>query len=147
MRNTGKGNNPPDIWKLPDGVSIISLFENNLFIGNLNSISNLFRHIYAMISHVVMWQLKDEAEGASKNDNARLIKQKLETLSSDLDEIEFLEVGINETDDPQACDVVLIAEFNSEEDMKTYAQHPRHLEVVEFIKAVTTSRHVVDYNQ
>ena len=100
-----------------------------------------------MISHIVMWQLKDEAKGALKNDNARLIKQKLETLSADLDESEYLEVGINETDDPQACDVVLIAEFNSDNEMKEYAQHPKHLEVVDFIKAVTSSRHVVDYTQ
>ena len=33
-----------------------------------------------MIRHIVMWQLKDEAEGKSKQENAAIIKKSLEAL-------------------------------------------------------------------
>ena len=33
-----------------------------------------------MIKHIVMWKLKDEAEGNSKDENAKIIKNSLEDL-------------------------------------------------------------------
>ena len=33
-----------------------------------------------MIKHIVMWKLKEEAEGHSKEENAKLIKNMLEGL-------------------------------------------------------------------
>ena len=33
-----------------------------------------------MIKHIVMWKLKDEAEGSDKQTNAKIMKSKLEAL-------------------------------------------------------------------
>jgi len=33
-----------------------------------------------MLHHIVMWKLKDFAEGKTKNENAELMKEKLEDL-------------------------------------------------------------------
>jgi len=92
-----------------------------------------------------MWKFKENAKGNSASQNARIVKDKLEALPGVIDTIESLETGINETDDPQACDLVLTSVFESKDHLKQYANHPTHLEAVSFIKEVVKSRHVVDY--
>lgn len=100
-----------------------------------------------MIKHIVMWKLKDEAAGSGKAKNAELIRSKLEDLKRKIPELLEVEVGICmlENNDPSISDVVLCSSFRSETDLKTYAKHPAHLEVVEFIKKVVSERRVVDY--
>ena len=48
-----------------------------------------------MIKHIVMWKLKESAEGRTKQENAWMIKQELEQLKGTIREIVSLEVGIN----------------------------------------------------
>ncbi len=60
-----------------------------------------------MIKHIVMWKLKDEAEGNSKAENAKIIKNSLEDLKGKINEIVHLEVGIDVNKSEQAYDVVL----------------------------------------
>lgn len=98
-----------------------------------------------MIKHVVMWKLKENAEGSSKIENGELIKSKLENLKGEIKELKDIEVGINIVDDPGAYDVVLYSAFDNKENLKKYATDPKHLEVVDFIKKVVESRIVVDY--
>lgn len=98
-----------------------------------------------MIKHVVMWKLKENAEGSSKIENGELIKSKLENLKGEIKELKDIEVGINIVADPGAYDVVLYSVFDNKENLKKYAIDPKHLEVVDFIKKVVESRIVVDY--
>lgn len=100
-----------------------------------------------MIKHVVMWKLKDVAEGKTKAENAEVMKELLEDLPNKIQELDSAEVGINilEGDEAAICDVVLTTEFESKEDLKAYAVHPDHQKVVEFIKKVVMERRVVDY--
>ena len=60
-----------------------------------------------MIKHIVMWKLKDEAEGNSKDENAKIIKNSLEDLKGKINEIVDIEVGIDVNKSEQAYDVVL----------------------------------------
>ena len=60
-----------------------------------------------MIKHIVMWKLKDEAEGNSKAENAKIIKNSLEYLKGKINEIVNIEVGIDVNKSEQAYDVVL----------------------------------------
>lgn len=99
-----------------------------------------------MLKHIVMFRLKENAEGAGKADNARKIKELLEGLVGRIDELVQLEVGINIVDDGQAADLVLCTEFQSVGALKRYAVHPEHVKVVEFIKKVAEERRVVDYH-
>lgn len=98
-----------------------------------------------LIKHVVMWKLKENAQGNTKLENARLIKTKLENLKEIIQELKEIEVGINIVKDPAAYDLVLYTGFENQDDLNKYASDPRHLEVVDFIKKVVESRIVVDY--
>ena len=98
-----------------------------------------------MIKHIVMWKLKDFAEGANKKDNALKIKSSLEELRYKIKEIKFLEVGISISDAPDFYDIVLISEFKDPRDLENYQKHPEHVKVGEFIGKVRLERKVVDY--
>jgi len=92
-----------------------------------------------------MWNLKAKAQGNPLEENAQIMKSKLENLEQQIDELAYAEVGINIAEDQQACDVVLISGFETVEDLKTYAKHEKHLEAAEFIKSVASDRKVVDF--
>lgn len=102
-----------------------------------------------MIRHVVMWKLKEEAEGASKEKNAEKMKLILEGLKVNIDEIKSVEVGINITDEDgeagSAFDVVLISDFESELDYTMYTRNSHHKKAIDFINSVIDKRHFVDY--
>lgn len=99
-----------------------------------------------MIRHIVMWKLKEEAAGASKEKNAQKLKLILEGLRANIEEIKAVEVGIqtNQEDD-DALDVVLICDFETELDYKMYTQNPHHQKAVSFIESVAEKRYFVDY--
>lgn len=98
-----------------------------------------------MIKHIVMWKLKDSAEGNTKAQNAVIIQERLEALSAKIPEIKFMEVGININPSEMAYDAVLVSEFASPEDLETYQNHPEHKKVQGFVKAVRETRVVADY--
>lgn len=98
-----------------------------------------------MIKHIVMWKLKDFAEGKDKIENAEFIKMSLEELRYKIKQIKFLEVGININNSEQAYDAVLYSEFENMEDLNLYKNHPEHLKVSDFCKKVRSARVVTDY--
>ncbi len=98
-----------------------------------------------MVKHIVMWKLKDPAEGAPKKQNAEKIKAALESLKTRIPQIRHIEVGINFIESDAAYDVALFAEFNSEKDLETYQKHPDHVMVADFAGKVRENRAVVDY--
>ena len=98
-----------------------------------------------MVKHIVMWTLKDSAEGRSKSESLVLMKERLEALVSRIDGIRHLEVGLNFMDSEDAFDIVLYSEFDSREDLEAYRVHPAHVEARDFIRGVREERRVVDY--
>jgi hypothetical protein len=102
-----------------------------------------------MIRHVVMWKLKDKAEGATKEKNAEKMKLILEGLKTNIDEIKNVEVGINITEDDDepgsAFDVVLISDFETELDYTMYTRNTHHKKAISFINSVIEQRYFVDY--
>ena len=99
-----------------------------------------------MVRHIVCWKLKDEVDGRSKLHNALEAKQLLEGLREVIDEIRYINVGINAPGTPEGnWDMILETEFTTLRDLETYANHPEHLKVVEFIKKITEGRICVDY--
>ncbi|GFP76002.1 Dabb family protein [Clostridium fungisolvens] len=97
-----------------------------------------------MIKHIVMWKLKDYAEGNDKQFNANEIKIRLESLKDKISEIGKIEVGIN-NNPANSYDVVLYSEFESYEDLDIYQKHPSHMEVAAFVGTVKDDRTCVDY--
>jgi quinol monooxygenase YgiN len=98
-----------------------------------------------MIKHIVMWRLKDSADGASKEENAEKLKNYLEALKDKIREIRHIEVGINISGSDTASDVVLYSEFDSMEDLEAYLKHPEHQKIVSFVNEIRSERRVVDY--
>jgi hypothetical protein len=98
-----------------------------------------------MIKHVVMWKLKEFAEGVDRAVNVQRLKDKLQGLTSTIPQIVHLEVGINMLASDAAYDVVLISAFKNEQDLNIYQNHPDHRAVADFVGKIRESRAVVDY--
>jgi len=98
-----------------------------------------------MVKHIVMWRLKDFANGASKEENARKLKIYLESLRDKISEIKYIEVGINVNSSEAASDVVLYSEFDSLDTLDAYQKHPEHIKIAGFVNEVRSERRVVDY--
>jgi len=94
-----------------------------------------------MIVHIVMFKFKDE----NKEINMVKTKKMLNDLARKIDALVFMEVGINFDTADRAFDLSLYSKFKTKEDLDTYATHPEHLKVVEFIKSVVSESKVVDY--
>lgn len=94
-----------------------------------------------MIKHIVMWNLKEE----NKIENAKKLKLLLEDLKKDIKEINEIEVGINLNNSDASMDVMLYSVFNNLDALDVYQNHPKHLNVKEFVKEIATDRKVVDY--
>lgn len=100
-----------------------------------------------MIIHIVMFTLKDFAEGKDKSENLIIMKEKLESLIDNIDLIRKIEVGLNYNSSAAAYDIVLYSEFDSAEDLDAYQIHPEHRKVAEFIGKIDEKRAVVDYER
>ncbi len=99
-----------------------------------------------MVKHIVMWKLKDYAAGASRAENARRLKARLEALPAVIPELKRLEVGLNFNPSEAAYDVVLYSEFESRTALAVYQRHPEHQRLItEFLDHVRIDKRVVDY--
>lgn len=98
-----------------------------------------------MLKHIVLFKLKEQAEGAGKDQNARKLKAELEALAGKIPQILKIEVGINAVPSEAAYDVALYSEFSNKGDLQIYQKHPEHLKVVDLVKTIAAGRAVVDY--
>ncbi|HMK43613.1 MAG TPA: Dabb family protein [Dissulfurispiraceae bacterium] len=98
-----------------------------------------------MIRHIVMWRLKDEAERASKAENAQKMKQMLEALNGKIPGLLKLEVGIDFSKTEASGDAVLYSEFPDRAALDAYMAHPEHQKCVQFLKGIVAERRLVDY--
>lgn len=93
-----------------------------------------------MIVHIVFFKFKDHKD-------INRLKEALEGLPNKISEINEFEVGIDFNGSERACELSLYSTFNSKEDLKAYAIHPDHLEVVEIVREVIEYTRVVDYEK
>ena len=96
-----------------------------------------------MVTHVVMWKLKDSAEGYTKKENMEKIKKELEGLAGKIEGLLEMEVGFNFN--PNGFDLCLVSKFESREALDFYDSHPLHQQVRKYIRSVISERSVVDY--
>ncbi len=98
-----------------------------------------------MIKHIVMWRLKDQAQGNCRSANAELMKEKLEALQGRIPGLLAIEVGLDFGATEASADVALYSEFADRQALDTYQLHPEHEAVKAFIGEVQAQRWVVDY--
>jgi len=98
-----------------------------------------------MIKHIVMWQLKDFAEGADKAANALKMKKQLDACSSLVPGILAFETAVAQAGLEATYDVVLYSEFESRAALDAYQEHPHHAAIKPFFAAVRQARQCMDY--
>ena len=89
--------------------------------------------------------MKDSANGKSREENARLIKDRFDELANMLDGLKRMDVGINVIPGEQAADISLYTEFETRADYEAYAEHPAHKALAGFVGEVRSERRVIDY--
>lgn len=98
-----------------------------------------------MIRHIVLFKLKEFESEAAKNESMQAIKTGLEELSGKIDVLKFIQVDFN-CNPEESWDIILTTEFDSLQDLNTYATHPEHVAVgKQFIGPVKADRACVDY--
>jgi len=99
-----------------------------------------------MYTHLVMWRLKNNVEGMNKEQLAKNVKAKLDSLPTIINEISHYKVGINIGNyGASFFDLGLISTFENESDFKAYCVYPEHDEVVAYIQSVTDDEQIVDF--
>lgn len=98
-----------------------------------------------MIKHIVMWKLKDFAEGADKATNANKMKEKLDACANLVPGTLKFEVVLAQPGLEATYDVVLYSEFADKAALDAYADHPDHVALKPFIGAVREARQCMDY--
>ncbi|MDR1481457.1 MAG: Dabb family protein [Synergistaceae bacterium] len=96
-----------------------------------------------MLRHIVMWKLKDFAEGHTKDENKEIIKNNLEGLVGKIEGLLDLEVGKNFN--PNGFDICLNSRFKDKDALAFYIDHPLHKQNQKYVKSVTCERAVADY--
>lgn len=98
-----------------------------------------------MLVHIVFWKIQATPDGRSQADNARDLKQMFDAIRGSIPGMLTCEVGIDISRTGESSDVVLYSEFESQAALEAYNVHPRHQEIVGFLKQVRTERRVVDF--
>ena len=99
-----------------------------------------------MYKHLVLWKLKEEANGMNKAELAVEVKRRLDELPGIIPEISAYEVALNIGDyGASFFDVSLIAVYADETAFKAYCVYPEHDTVVAYIQSVTVAEEIVDY--
>lgn len=98
-----------------------------------------------MIRHIVMWKLKEHAEGAGRAANAVKMKALLDECAALVPGILKFETALAQPGLECTYDVVLYSEFASRAALDAYQQHPQHQALKPFFGAVREARQCMDY--
>jgi hypothetical protein len=93
-----------------------------------------------MIKHIVFFKLEDNSI-----EHKRFVQKKIMSMQGNIAELKYIEVGINFTKEERAYDLSLLSDFESKEDLQSYAINPLHVEVINYLKSKNTITKVVDY--
>ncbi len=97
-----------------------------------------------MVKHIVLFKLKEELPATEKQAVMNQFKEAIEALPAKISVIRKIEVGLN-VNPAEAWDIALYSEFDSLEDVKTYAVHPDHVAAGKLLADVKLTRACVDY--
>ena len=98
-----------------------------------------------MIKHIVMWKLKEGAEGATRAENALRVKEWLDACRDAVPGVLRFEAVVAQDGMESSCDVMLYSEFASREALDAYNAHPLHQLLKTRVAPLRESRHSFDY--
>ncbi|MGE5394528.1 MAG: Dabb family protein [Candidatus Saccharibacteria bacterium] len=98
-----------------------------------------------MINHVVLFKLKKYDSDNEKQTQISRIEDALLSLSDKIQELKYIEVGVNYDLNAKSYDICLITHFKTLDDLEVYRVHPEHVKVAELIGQHAVERAAVDY--
>lgn len=99
-----------------------------------------------MLTHIVWWTLKPEAEGRTAAQNAAHIREQLYALKGVVPPLKNIRLSSELLSGcTESVDLILTTEHDDAEGLTAYATHPEHKKVAEYIGKVTTSRRALDF--
>ncbi len=98
-----------------------------------------------MINHVVLFKLKNYDSEPEKQNAAQSIKEALLSLDGKIQELKYIEVGLNYELASKSYDVCLISHFENVAQLDAYRVHPEHVKVAEFVGKHVAERAAVDF--
>jgi tRNA G37 N-methylase Trm5 len=93
-----------------------------------------------MVKHIVFLKLEDNS-----SEHKKFVQEKIMSMKGKIEVLKYIEVGINFSEEERAYDLALISDFESKEDLQSYAVNPLHVEVIKYLKSTNTITKVVDY--
>jgi len=98
-----------------------------------------------MIKHIVLWKLKEHAEGANRVTNANKMKAMLDACANLVPGIVKFEAVLAQPGLEATYDVILYSEFEDKTALEAYQNHPDHVALKPFFGAVREARQCMDY--
>lgn len=100
-----------------------------------------------MFRHVLLWSVKDGVEGRSKAEAVAYLCDRVRSVKDQIPQIRALEVGPNRAQVGYACDMAVIIDFDSWDDLVAFTQHPAHHALAESVAPYQAAHYVVDYER
>ena len=99
-----------------------------------------------MIKHIVMFKLKENAEGKTKQETIVEAKKRLSVFEAEIPTLKKLVVAINDEKAAESnYELALICDFDDIEGLNAYQIHPTHKAFGAFITPLRESRACIDY--
>ena len=99
-----------------------------------------------MLTHIVWWTLKPEAEGRTAAQNAAHIRELLYALKGVVPSLKNIRLSSELLPGcTESVDLIPTTEHDDSEGLTAYATHPEHKKVAEYIGKVTASRRALDF--
>ncbi len=99
-----------------------------------------------MLHHIVWWTFKEEAEGECAAVNIAKVKASIEDLRGKIPSLIQLEMSTAVlATSTRPAQLVLHTVHENAAGLQAYAEHPLHVAVLPFVKAVVSSREALDY--
>ncbi|MBQ8566620.1 MAG: Dabb family protein [Clostridia bacterium] len=96
-----------------------------------------------MVKHMIVWKLKDDIE--NKEATALNIKSALEGLVGKIDGLTKMEIIIDKLPSSSG-DIMMDSEFESNDALMAYQQHPLHVEIANgIVRPSVSARLSLDY--
>jgi len=99
-----------------------------------------------MIRHIVMWNLHDQAAGADKATNLVQAKTLLLSCAQVVPGIRAFDVATATPGMDCTNDLVLHMLLDDAQVLAAYQNHPQHVAIKPFMKAVVSERRCMDFN-
>jgi stress responsive alpha/beta barrel protein len=96
-----------------------------------------------VLQHYVFLKFKEETPEL----HIQTFSKKMLALKQIIEEIEFLEVGIDELHEERSWDLVLNMVFQSVETLRIYQKHPEHIAVMQFNAPFVENVGSVDFSR